>query len=110
MIAPRNAPAQVSDQFAAHILWMGTEPLLAGRSYLMRAGDKWTTVSVTAIKHKIDVHTLDRLAARELMLNEIAVCNIATSASIPFDTYEENRAPARSFWSIASPMTPSPRA
>ena len=92
MIAPRNAPAQVSDQFAAHILWMGTEPLLAGRSYHMRAGDKWTAVSVTAIKHKIDIHTLDHLAARELTLNEIAVCNIATSTPIPFDTYAENRA------------------
>ncbi|MFZ1882578.1 MAG: adenylyl-sulfate kinase, partial [Rhodoplanes sp.] len=37
-------------------------------------------------------HTLDHLAARELTLNEIAVCNIATSTPIPFDTYAENRA------------------
>ena len=88
----RSAPAEVSDQFAAHILWMCAEPLLAGRSYLMRASDKWTAVSITAIKHKLDVHTLDHIAAREVALNEIAVCNIATSTPIAFDTYAENRA------------------
>lgn len=92
IIVLRNAPAEVSDQFAAHILWMCAEPLLAGRSYLMRAGDKWTAVSITAIKHKLDVHTLDHIAAREVALNEIAVCNIATSMPIAFDTYAESRA------------------
>ena len=92
IIVLRSAPAEVSDQFAAHILWMCAEPLLAGRSYLMRAGDKWTAVSITAIKHKLDVHTLDHIAAREVALNEIAVCNIATSTPIAFDTYAENRA------------------
>jgi bifunctional enzyme CysN/CysC len=92
IIAPFNAPAQMSDQFAAHVLWMDKAPLLPGRSYFMRAGDRWTAASITTIKHKIDVHTLDHLAARELALNEIGICNIATSALIPFDPYAENRA------------------
>jgi bifunctional enzyme CysN/CysC len=109
-IAPRNAPAQVSDQFAAHILWMGTEPLLAGRSYLMRAGDKWTAASVTAIKHKIDVHTLDIWLRASSRSTRSPSATSPRPRPFPSTPMRRTGQPARSFWSIASPMTPSPPA
>ena len=37
---PDHRP-EVADQFAAHIFWMGSEPLLPGRSYLARIGTRW---------------------------------------------------------------------
>jgi bifunctional enzyme CysN/CysC len=92
LIAAPAIPAQVSDQFTAHLLWMGNEPLLPGRLYHMRVGDKWTTASVTALKYKINVNTLDHIAVQQLALNEIAVCNIAAATPVPFDPYIENRA------------------
>jgi bifunctional enzyme CysN/CysC len=81
----------VADQFAAHVLWMTEEELLPGRSYLMRIGAQYVPVKVTALKHKIDVDSLEHLAGRTLGMNEIGVCNLSTSTAIAFDPYAENR-------------------
>ncbi|HEX2135432.1 MAG TPA: sulfate adenylyltransferase subunit CysN [Microvirga sp.] len=83
---------EVADQFAANIVWVGSAELLAGRSYLMRIGAKWVAASITSIKHRIDVNTLEHLAARTLHTNEIGVCNLATTSPIAFDPYDVNRA------------------
>jgi bifunctional enzyme CysN/CysC len=90
LVKPKERP-EVADQFAAHVLWMSEEPMLPGRSYMMRIGTKWTPASVTSIRHKVDVNTFEQLASRKLDLNEIAVCNVATAAPIAFDAYAENR-------------------
>ena len=57
----------------------------------MRIGARWVPVTVTTIKHKLNVETLEHLAARQLSLNEIAFCNLSTAAAIAFDPYAENR-------------------
>ena len=36
---PQDRP-EVVDQFAAHVLWLNEEPMLPGRSYLLRIGTK----------------------------------------------------------------------
>jgi bifunctional enzyme CysN/CysC len=88
--ASRDRP-EVSDQFGAHLLCMADTPLLPGRTYLMRIGTKWTPASVTAIKHKVDVNSLDHLAGRTLSVNEIAFCNLTTATPVAFDPHAENR-------------------
>jgi bifunctional enzyme CysN/CysC len=70
---------------------MADTPVLAGRTYLMRIGTRWTPASITAIKHKVDVNTLDHLAGRTLAVNEIAVCNLATATPVAFDRYSDHR-------------------
>jgi len=82
---------EVTDQFAAHILWMSDEPMLPGRSYLIRIGTKFVPARITALKHKVDVNTLEHLAGRTLALNEIGFCNVSTSLPVAFDPYDENR-------------------
>jgi bifunctional enzyme CysN/CysC len=91
VLASPTARPEVSDQFAAHIIWMDDEPLVPGRSYLARSGTKTTPVSITSIKYKINVNTREHLATHTLGLNDIAVCNIATTAPIAFDPYAQNR-------------------
>ncbi|MGE5537645.1 MAG: sulfate adenylyltransferase subunit CysN [Gemmatimonas sp.] len=90
LAAPRARPT-VADQFTADIVWMADEPLLPGRSYLMRIGTRWVPATVTMIKHKLNVATLEHLSARDLHLNEIASCNVATGTPVAFDNYVENR-------------------
>jgi bifunctional enzyme CysN/CysC len=90
IVQPTSRP-EVADQFAAHLLWMAEEPLLPGRNYLMRIGTQYAPAKVTALKHKVDVDTLEHLAGRTLGLNEIGFCNFATSTQIAFDPYDENR-------------------
>ena len=87
----RSHDPEVVDQFAAHVLWMAEEPMLPGRSYLLRIGTKYVPARITTLKHKIDVNNLDHIAARTLALNEIGLCNISTSTPVAFDPYEENR-------------------
>jgi bifunctional enzyme CysN/CysC len=92
LLAPPTARPEVADQFAAHVIWMGDEPLLPGRPYLMRMGARHVPVKVTALKHKVDIDTLEHLAARTLTLNEIGVCNLSTTTPVAFDPYKDDRA------------------
>ncbi|WP_068317673.1 sulfate adenylyltransferase subunit CysN [Polycladidibacter hongkongensis] len=82
---------EVSDQLAAHLIWMSEAPLFPGRSYLLKCGSSTVTAQVSEIKHKIDVNSSQHLAGKQLELNEIAFCNLSLSKSIAFDPYEANR-------------------
>ncbi len=90
LAAPDHRP-EVADQFAAHVIWMSAEPLLPGRSYLMRIGTQWVPATVSSIKHKVDINHLEPLAARTLTANEIGLCNLATAIPVAFDAYDDNR-------------------
>ncbi|MDO8876800.1 MAG: sulfate adenylyltransferase subunit CysN [Pseudolabrys sp.] len=92
MLAALRDRPQVADQFAAHLVWMANEPLLPGRSYLMKINHNWLTATVTDLKHRIDVNTLAKLAAKTLAINEAGVCNLSVARSIAFDSYACNRA------------------
>nr|WP_305773779.1 sulfate adenylyltransferase subunit CysN [Labrys sp. WJW] len=81
----------VTDQFAAHLIWMSEDALLPGRSYMLRIGTKFVPATITSIKHKIDVNTQEHLAARTLQLNEIGVVNVATGVPVAIDSYVDNR-------------------
>ncbi len=91
VLARADARPEVVDQFAAHILWMAEEPMLPGRSYLLRIGTKHVPARITTLKHKVDVGTLEHFAAKTLGLNEIGLCNVATASPVAFDPYTENR-------------------
>jgi bifunctional enzyme CysN/CysC len=84
-------PAEVSDQFETTIVWMNDTPMLPGRSYLLKLGTKTVTASITTLKHRVNVNTLEQAAARQLSLNEIGLCNISLSEPIAFDAYATSR-------------------
>ncbi len=90
LVSPMFRP-DVSDQFAAHIIWMSDQALMPGRSYLARIGTRFAPITVTGIKYKIDVNTRQHLAAHTLGLNDIAFCNLATATPVAFDRYAQNR-------------------
>jgi len=69
---------------------MTEEPLLPGRTYLLKMGAKTVTATVTTIKHQVNVNTLEHIAAKQLELNAIAVCNINVDKAIAYDSYEDN--------------------
>ncbi len=91
MIVAAGQPAEVSDQFQVHLLWMSEQPLLPGRRYILKAGTKTVTATVNAPKHGIDVNTLAETSARTLELNQIAVTTMSLDQPIAFDPYRENR-------------------
>ena len=89
VIAAADAPAEAADQFETTIVWMAEEPLLTGRSYWLKIGAKTVSATVTEQKYKINVNTLEHLAAKQLELNEIAVCNISLDQPVAFDPYTD---------------------
>jgi bifunctional enzyme CysN/CysC len=91
LLAAPGARPEVTDQFAAHLLWMAEEELLPGRQYLLKLGTATVPVQVTSLKHKIDVNTLDHLAGPTLHLNEVGYANLSSSQPIAFDAYADNR-------------------
>ncbi|MBD2838333.1 sulfate adenylyltransferase subunit CysN [Pseudomonas sp. JM0905a] len=91
LIALADAPPAVADQFESTLVWMGEEPMLPGRPYLLKIGCRTLGMSCTTLKHKVDVNSLQQLAARTLELNEIGVCDLSLDQPIPFDAYADNR-------------------
>jgi bifunctional enzyme CysN/CysC len=92
MLARPAERPEVTDQFAAHVIWMDQDALVPGRSYVLRIGTQSAvSASVTTIKYKIDVNTREHLATHTLALNEIGFCNLATALPVSFDSYEANR-------------------
>jgi bifunctional enzyme CysN/CysC len=91
VIATASHPVESADQFEADLLWMSEHPLLPGRPYAAVIHSKSATVSVTHIKHRLDVNTGARLAAKTLNLNEIAAVNVSFDRAVPFAPYNENK-------------------
>jgi bifunctional enzyme CysN/CysC len=82
---------QVADQFEAHVIWMHEREMLPGRPYLMKIGPMTVGLTLSRPKFKVNVNTMEHLAATTLALNEIGVCSLRLDQPIPFDPYRENR-------------------
>jgi bifunctional enzyme CysN/CysC len=91
LLASANDPTSVADQLEATIIWMSEQPLLPGRPYLLKSGARTVTATIAPLKHKINVNTLEELAARQLELNEIGRANLSLDRPLAFDSYERNR-------------------
>jgi bifunctional enzyme CysN/CysC len=85
------APPEVADQFEATIVWMADEPMLRGRTYLMRLATRQATATIAPLKYKVNLETLERVPGTQLGLNEIGVCALELDRQVAFDPYAANR-------------------
>ena len=91
IIVNESSLPHVADQFAAHVIWMGDETMLPERPYIIRCAAATAIAQITDLVHKVDVNTLEQLAAKKLELNEVGYCKIALDKAVAFDTYADNR-------------------
>ncbi|MBB3009790.1 sulfate adenylyltransferase subunit CysN [Cupriavidus alkaliphilus] len=91
VLACAEDPPAVADQFEATLVWMNEDAMLPGRPYLLKLGTRTVGVTVAQPKYKVNVNTLEHLAARTLELNEIGVCNLHLDQAVAFDPYARNR-------------------
>ena len=91
VLSRADSPIETTDQFEATLVWLHEEPGLASRRYDLKLASQWTGASITAIKHRINVNTLAEEPARKLELNDITVCNIATTQPLAFEPYSNSR-------------------
>ena len=90
LVAAEN-PSPVANQFESTIVWMDDEAMLPGRPYLMKIGAQTVAATITEPKYRVQVNTLEHIAAKRLELNEIGVCNLSLDRAIPFEAYATNR-------------------
>ncbi len=79
-----------SNQFQARLIWMSEEPAFPGRSYLLKVGSQLVPATITDLKFRTNVNTLEQTAATKVDLNEVATVTIATDKPIAFDPYSAN--------------------
>ncbi len=91
VIAAADAPPAVADQFEATIVWMHERPMLQGRSYELKLGPRTVTATVAPLKYRVNVNTLEHVAAKTLELNDIGVVQLELNQPIAFEPYAENR-------------------
>ena len=80
----------VSTQVQARLIWMNDEHALPGRSYLLKIGSQQVPASITALKYKTNVNTLEQSPAKHLALNEVGTVTLAADKPIAFDSYGAN--------------------
>ena len=81
---------EFSNQFQARVVWMSEEPAYPGRSYLLKLGTQVVPATITDLKFRTNVNTLEQTAATKVDLNEVATVTIATDKPIAFDAYASN--------------------
>lgn len=91
MFSSVDNPCDLADQFSARLLWMNETPMVSGRQYLFKINTASVLCTPGKPKHRVDVNTLEYVAANELSLNEIGDCELFLDRSIAFEPYNTNR-------------------
>ncbi|KKB77288.1 adenylyltransferase [Devosia limi DSM 17137] len=90
VLAHSGKTPEFSNQFQARIVWMSEESAFPGRSYLLKLGSQIVPATITDLKFRTNVNTLEHTAATKVDLNEVATVTIATDKPIAFDPYASN--------------------
>jgi len=77
--------------FQATLAWLDTEPAQPGRKYWVRHGNRWVQARISAIEHKLDIHTLEEREADSLQVNEIGHVQVELQQPLPLSAYADNR-------------------
>ena len=91
VIVSSNQPCEVSDQFDCQLVWLDSEEGYTGRTYWLILGSERVNATLSEIKFKYNVNTLEELPARSFELNDIGRVTLSCDKSIPFETYEACR-------------------
>ena len=92
MLAPPDDLPFVDRHLEAAVVWMNTRALELKKPYLLKHTTQQVRAVVTAIRHRVNVNTLEREPAGELRLNEIGAVAVETFRPLYFDAYARNRA------------------
>ena len=92
LLTAAEAPARLSNQFAAHVVWMDQRPLDLNKRYLLKHTSHTVPAFVTSVEHRTDVATLAHQPAGTLEMNGIGVVNVNLLRPVALDVYRDNRA------------------
>ncbi|HBA25854.1 MAG TPA: bifunctional sulfate adenylyltransferase subunit 1/adenylylsulfate kinase [Nitrospinae bacterium] len=87
---PDNQP-RVGRELEAMIVWMAEQPMTPMNRYLFKHTSNMISGTVSMLRYRINVDTLEREDSKELKMNEVGRCRVSLERSIPFDPYKRNR-------------------
>ena len=85
------ASLKPTQRFSATLAWLDTEPATLGRKYWVRHGNRWVQARLSAIEHRLDIHTLAPTDAHELAVNDIGLVQVEVQQPLPVEPYAGNR-------------------
>ena len=91
MIVKSGNVATTSDTVEAMLVWMAEEPMVPGKTYMVKHSAQLITGSIESLRYRIDVNTLHSSPSPQLNLNEIGRCRLSLNEPICFDPYKRNR-------------------
>lgn len=90
LLVQADEPCEVSDQFDVSIVWMSDEPCFVGRSYWLMLGANRVNATLTEIKFKYNINTLEELSSRTLELNDVGRASLNLDKALPFESFATN--------------------
>ncbi|MBN9537215.1 MAG: adenylyl-sulfate kinase [Alphaproteobacteria bacterium 65-37] len=87
---PRRRPV-VTQRFAADLVWMDESAARPGKRFLLKIGTATVPANLSRIAETLDIDSLQRAPAAELVLNAIGRVEIEAGAPVAFDPYADNR-------------------
>ncbi|HET8978909.1 MAG TPA: GTP-binding protein [Solirubrobacteraceae bacterium] len=91
MVVGPDDPPVAARELEAHVCWMSDKPLAPRGRYTIKHTTRTARAIVEEIEHRVDVNTLEHVAAGELALNEIGRVQLRCSAPLVVDPYARNR-------------------
>jgi sulfate adenylyltransferase large subunit len=92
LLVPPEHPPHVARRLEATMVWMNHKPLATGRPYLVKHTTQQAGATVSAVRFRVNINTLEHEPAERLEFNEIGSVQLETKRPLFFDAYEENRA------------------
>ncbi len=92
VIVTADRPCEVSDQFAANMVWMDQDEGFIGRSYWLLLGAMRVSATVTDIKYKYNINTFEKLSSNSMSLNDIGEVSLSLDRAIPFEPFSDCKA------------------
>jgi len=92
MLASAQKPPEVTRHFDASVVWLNEQPLDPARQYLLKHTAQTMPAEIKAVRHRVNVTTLERESVDRLEMNAIGVLRIETSRPLYFDPYTQDRA------------------
>ena len=84
------ATPAVSTAFRSNLFWLGSRPLVTGRTYLLRLTTREVPCEIVEIHRIIDAAELTLADAQtEVMRNQVAEVTIRTKAPVAYDLYRD---------------------
>jgi sulfate adenylyltransferase large subunit len=91
MIAEADVPLPVTDRLCARLVWLGEEPLTAGKLYLLKLATGTATAKLEPGLRVFDLETRESRPADCLQINGIGIGILALDRPIAADRYADNK-------------------